>query len=458
MFKKFCYIFFGLFLFPKFAYSQNWQSLGAGTDQAITALYTDTTTNLMYVGGQFKYADTTHASGIVAWNGSQFDSLQNGVDKQISMYPGPVRTITKCNGKIYAGGDFSVAGDIYADYIASWDGTQWDSLPKSPDNVVLQLMEYGGELYACGAFTSIGGVTYNSIAKFDGTNWSIVGDNRVWNTGVVTCMCFYKGELYIGGGFYDTPSGIENIAKWNGSAWVAPGGIGIYGSVASVLSMKVYQNELYVGGLFKKSDGNVGTAIVKWDSLQWTDPGGGMTGVNPRVQWMEIHNNYLYACGIFNTAGGVPAMGLARWDGVDWCGYNTTFDNNVLSIAFLYDTMYVAGGFWTINGDSMSYISKYIGSGPDTCGHLNVGIEEYSNSDNLEIHPNPSEDVLNIKTAFVGKGSAEIMNTLGQVVIKENLSFSGNSIEFNIASLARGVYILSLDDGKERRIARFVKK
>jgi len=452
--------FFLLFscLIPSVFSGQNWQSLGTGADRFVTCMYVDSVDNLMYVGGDFIYMNGKKARGIATWDGVKFDTLQQGMDVFSGSFPEPLKSITGYQGKIYVGGFFTTAGAIYSPYIATWNGISWDSLQERFNNPIQQLLVNGSDLYACGAFSKIGNITYNSIAKYDGVNWSAVGDNSVWNTGIIKCICFYKGELYIGGRFYNSLQGINNIAKWNGSAWV--GLPGIYGSLANVKYMKVYNNELYVGGLFNKSDGNVGNNIMKWDSTQWSEVGGG-TGVSyPSVEYMDLNNGYLYAVGNFSKAGGIPAAGIARWDGTNWCGFNTLFDNTVGTMAFYNDSLYLGGGFWTINSDSMHSISKWIGGNyVDTCGHLTIGIKEENDlNGELNIYPNPSTNqiVLEFSTS-TENASIEIINVLGQVVECVIQQRNHNNIIFNIEKLPKGAYFVQFHDDHNSITKKFIK-
>ena len=79
-------------------------------------------------------------------------------------------------GNLYAGGFFTTAGGVSANYIAKWDGSSWSALGSGIDNLVLALAVDGaGNLYAGGSFTTAGGVIANNIAKWDGSGWSALG-------------------------------------------------------------------------------------------------------------------------------------------------------------------------------------------------------------------------------------------------------------------------------------------
>src|SRR5579859_7292355 len=74
---------------------------------------------------------------------------------------------------LYAGGFFTMAGGLPANYVAKWDGTTWTPLGSGMSNIVQTFAVFddgtGAALYAGGFFKTAGGVAANSVAKWDGT-------------------------------------------------------------------------------------------------------------------------------------------------------------------------------------------------------------------------------------------------------------------------------------------------
>ena len=69
------------------------------------------------------------------------------------------------SGGLYAGGAFTTAGGITADYIARWDGSAWSPLGSGMnDNVSALAVDGSGNLYAGGWFTTAGGIPANRVA------------------------------------------------------------------------------------------------------------------------------------------------------------------------------------------------------------------------------------------------------------------------------------------------------
>ena len=89
------------------------------------------------------------------------------------------------SGNLYAGGVFTTAGGVPANYVAKWDGNIWSALGSGTNSIVRALQfDLSGNLYACGEFTTAGGVPANRVAEVDfvSNNVNISVNNKFLNT------------------------------------------------------------------------------------------------------------------------------------------------------------------------------------------------------------------------------------------------------------------------------------
>jgi len=263
---------------------------------------------------------------------------------------------------LYAGGWFSTAGGVPANYIAKWDGSAWSALGSGMDNTVYALAVSGTNLCAGGDFSGAGGVTAKSIAKWNGSAWS------AWGSGVntfvnssVSALAVIGTDLYAGG-LFSTAGGVpaNYIAKWNGSAWSALGS----GTSGEVLALVVSGTNLYVGGVFTTAGGVTANCIAKWNGSAWSALGSGMSHYpeDADVSALAVSGTNLYAGGAFLTAGGVPANYIAKWNGRAWSALGSGIDNEVFALAVSGTDLYAGGYFYNAGGVSANSIAKWNGS------------------------------------------------------------------------------------------------
>ena len=81
-----------------------------------------------------------------------------------------VQALAIYDGDLIAGGTFTTASGVAANYIARWDGSSWQPLGLGLNNWVFTLTVYDDELIAGGSFTTAGGVTANYIARWNGSD------------------------------------------------------------------------------------------------------------------------------------------------------------------------------------------------------------------------------------------------------------------------------------------------
>jgi len=199
-------------------------SLGKGTDLGISSLYADSSSNKLYVGGYFKYADGNLVNSIAAWDGVSWSALGLG-DSTCFNQCYPVNCITRFKGEIYAGGWFYYMGGKKVKGIARWNGSSWHSVDKglrsgggswgSPRG----FLNYNNDLIVYGSFDTAGSVPVSSIAIWNGSSWSPF-DTIQWDYASINSAVYFNGEIFIAGKIRKTPSSnYEKILRWDGSNW-----------------------------------------------------------------------------------------------------------------------------------------------------------------------------------------------------------------------------------------------
>lgn len=301
----------------------DWRSLGdpKGFNGAVDAMVVDSAGNL-YVGGDFTVEDRLTVNHIAKWNGHEWLGLGDGVNGKV--YALALDLVDN----LYVGGKFNIAGSISANDIAKWDGHAWSALgvgmagaDTDYQGVHALAFDSRANLYAGGYFTMAGNVAANNIAKWDGQTWSTLGSGilgRNAQSGVRT-LAVDNLDHVIAGGMFSTAGGFKtsDIAKWDGHTWSALGlGLGsptmealVDGAYASVFDRS---GILYVGGHFETSDGTY-YRLAKWDGKNWSVLGSG--GRDAYIYALAVDgNNELFAGGI------TPALssGIMKWDGQQW--------------------------------------------------------------------------------------------------------------------------------------------
>ncbi len=181
------------------------------------------TASVVLVAAMFLLAADPSASaqGSCSWS-----ALGSGVSLPISSANvGDLTVFDDGTGPaLYAGGSFTHAGGLPANWIARWDGISWSSLGGGMNSSVFSLTVFddgtGPALYAGGFFSIAGGVAAIRIAKWDGASWSSLGSGVAGGLGggVSALTVFDDGTgpaLYAGGNF--TVAGgfpASRIARW----------------------------------------------------------------------------------------------------------------------------------------------------------------------------------------------------------------------------------------------------
>ena len=351
----------------------NWSTLGAGMDGSVYALtvFNNGSDPALYAGGAFTSAGGVSASHIAKWDGVSWSTLGNLADWVCAL------TVLEEDSEpaLCAGGDFTSAntilGGVDANRIAKWQEFNWWALGTGMNDMVRAIIGFdwgGGRLYAGGDFTRAGDTGANYIAKWDGANWSDLDTGM--NGRVRTITGFDDGSgraLYAGGDFTTAGSaGANRIAKWDGANWSALD-TGMNGLVHALTAFDDGRGPaLYVGGDFTTAGATGAYYIAKWDGANWSTLGAGMNGSVYALTIFDYGKGpALYAGGDFTTAGGAEAHYIAKWDGANWSALDTGMNGSVHALTAFDDGMsgpalYAGGNFTTAGGGVSAHIAQWV--------------------------------------------------------------------------------------------------
>ena len=343
-----------ILLISQKAFTQNWSGLSYGMNHWVHAL--TVYNGELIAGGEFTNAGGVPANYIAKWNGISWSALGSGTNAEVD-------ALTVFNGELIAGGRFTNAGGVDVNFIAKWNGTSWDDELGGVGSIVAALTVYDNRVIAGGYFTEADGTPAHYIAKRVSGGWQEMGGGMGGSQGQVMALGHYGGDL-IAAGFFTTAGGqsANHIAKWNGTSW-SPLGSGISNIVYSLAE---YNGELIAGGLFLSAGGVSAKSIAKWNGSTWAPLGIGITGsIYQYVFGLAVLNNELYAGGLYETAGGVVANGIAKWNGSIWSalGSGLYYGGSNAYGAFAVNTYgndLIVGGLFTTAGDvGVAHIAKY---------------------------------------------------------------------------------------------------
>lgn len=282
---------------------------------------------------------------------------------------------------LYAGGQFTHAGDLEVNYIARWDGKAWSAVSGGVTGNALGIfaMEVfddgsGPALYAGGTFAMAGGQPFRNVAKWNGAEWEDVGSGNdfepiedfavyddgqgeklfaasngfgagwivsAWNGTEWTQILEDVGTVYdlhvhddgsgsklYAAGSFQGPPGVDalNIARWDGNSWESLGEL-FYGSVYAMESMTTPAGEslLYVGGRSRFESDDTQSAVASWNGNEWTplfDEDVNLylyTGVRSLRAFDDGTGLSLYIGGEFILGGDtILSFGVARWTGTEF--------------------------------------------------------------------------------------------------------------------------------------------
>ncbi len=231
----------------------------------------------LYAGGEFDTAGGQPVNNIAKWDGTSWQPLGDGVKGGVYSTSIDAMAIDG-NGNLYVGGEFEIAGIVSAKNVAMWDGTVWSRLGSGLDDrdtggsVRTLAVDKNGRLFAGGSFSKAGNTTAYNLARWDGARWSKLGIG--FNTVVLSLVADDEGDLYVGGQFDALGPGgsipVNYIARWD-NASLSSLGSGVNGYVRDMALDG--RGNLYLAGNISAAGNNVSNGIAKWEIRPNNDDG-----------------------------------------------------------------------------------------------------------------------------------------------------------------------------------------
>lgn len=285
---------------------------------------------------------------------------------------------------LYAGGVFTMAGDVVTRGIARWNGSTWSGVGGSGIDFsgIFAMTVWddgnGPALYAAGYFNHISGVAALAIAKWNGTTWSKLGSGI---NGTVSCLIGHddgSGPSLFAGGHFSVAGGVSasNVAKWNGTSW---------SNLSSGCDDRIYSaaihddgsgTALYFAGHVTNAGGESVMHVTKWDGANWSAVGevGGLMGAGKgdHLHTLRVFNDNgiprLHGGGFFLEADGNIVRNCTRWNGTEWLPMGPGFNDEPKASEVFDDRtgggpQLISIGQFNASGITpMNYVAKWTGT------------------------------------------------------------------------------------------------
>lgn len=396
--------------------NNSWSEVGAGVsndDYDSVLVLTAGGAGDIYVGGSFRVVGDQRVDNVAHWQNDGWRALGGGLLRgEYGDSPAtPYAIAVDDAGRVYAGGEFVIAGGVRVSNLARWENGAWDNIGNANARV-RDLVVVGEDLYVGGEFTQIGGIAANHVARWNRATeqWSALGAGINDN---VYAVAYADGILYVGGAF-KTAGNVtaEDVAYWDGVQWHAFGTkarifeVGDRGNEVGtyVNDLVVQGDSIFIAGHFQTFQIGANTAdlssfqvthnIVEWqrstDTWLWLGDNAqrgvtfnGYSGFSIDATALAIVGNTLYVGGHFNQAGGLAASNLARWDmaGEQWLSLNASLggveEPAVNALAAYGANLFVGGKFLSAGNATVNFIAQ-LDTATDTWSALDGGVKWYN--------------------------------------------------------------------------------
>lgn len=167
--------------------------------------------------------------------------------------------------EVSASGSVFIAGDIYVEGIrtnmACWNGVTWKSIALGFGSTVRNISAIAENLFAAGNFA-------NGVASWTGTDWQSLGFGTVFSARIGIAAASTQ-ECFVAANFsLSLSNGLaKNIARWKSGSWTAMGeGLSHRTDSLQVPDLAWFGGQLYAVGNFQLADDQVSGRFARWTS------------------------------------------------------------------------------------------------------------------------------------------------------------------------------------------------
>jgi hypothetical protein len=418
-------------------------------------LFCDSINDELIVSGGFGVIDSVYCYGAFSFNGNRVKNIKDTllpIPPLVSFWN--FGEFQAFQNKLFFSSSFgsvqNMEGDSCHPYFCYLENNQWKSPSFQPFDNSQCMFVYHNKLVVSDYFEKSSPNRQYALHVFDEQSQAAtslkINYRPNYFSGTFYCAKEYKGKVLLGGNFnLGTPNPDKALIFWDGDTTFFMEGGGVKGFAATIQDMEIYQDTLYVGGYFFQADGNASDFIMKWDGENW-HPG---PQVNGTIWDIDSYKGILTITGLFTQVSGIAAKEVAYYDGYNWHDVGiTSCNDNFIDTQFYKDTLYAAGHFRVVNGDSMSVLIKYTGNIP-------IGLEKSATKkiSEIGIFPNPANDEIFLSGVELS-ASCQIFGSDGRLINESPLTEGGKlKIEF----LSQGIYVLKVLEKNNIRIGRFIK-
>lgn len=298
----------------------------------------------LFAGGTVLPDDAT-GNSIIAWDGTDWTVVGGHMDGSAAAFA--FGALDGGEPTLFVGGRFdTIDGDPFYSVAALTDAG-WAPLGQGLQSSfgstfvgALKLHDDGAgvALYAGGSFRRLDPELEDSVVRWDGKTWSRVGEAFGFAPTVHSLLSTDLGDgprLYAAGSFSGANGELDNVAVWDGSAWL-PLGAGLPFDVGSLTRLDTPDGPRLAATAEYSAD-EVVERVYVWDGVEWSPFGALSVGRVRDLAQAEHEFGAVYMCGLFSEIDGVPSEGFARF-GCEDCDADFNNDGGVDTrdfIAFL---------------------------------------------------------------------------------------------------------------------------